>query len=325
MLDPVSIASAAAQTGAAWDKLKGYVDRGYSPWQQVSSGQLGEGWNKVSESQLKNYNAMVDWLNKQYSDDADLAKGTSTLETWFRKGHGADHNQHAAWSNYWIPSTSDNEILNSYVASGLGDFDTYRQQMQDQFLRDYENKSSEVSKNTINDILGTFNKDSILTDKDTAQYNDALAKLDAQKARGYLSDSGYAKALEQLNAERSINQSALNSAFNAQYNSWTDDLNQAFQKGLMSQEALNDEYAWTNRGSLNFTDALSGLNKVGDSIKSYGQGTLNSLFDASNQYTPDEYIATGAASQGQYNPFDTSMLTSTKKKKKPTGENVGEM
>ena len=158
-----------------------------------------------------------------------------------------------------------------------------------------------------------------VTDRDTAAFDEAKAKLDAQKAYGYLSDTGYAKALEKLRGQTAMNQDAMRQAGVGAQTQFLSDLGQ--QYGTIQ----NNPWDWaSNQRDINRDQDWLNFTKWGQDNQ-LSQGYLNSLMDAANQYTPDEWIAYGAGAQGQYNPYLDFTAGARKKRKDLNNENINEV
>lgn len=141
------------------------------------------------------------------------------------------------------------------------------------------------------------NAGSLASSVDQQQYDTAKRKLDQQLARGYLDQSGYSKALSQLNDNRAANRKALLDIGNNQIDQWKTDLRQEYQNRLDSD--LTDD--WIKNYNAWKSDDMSGLyNDANRAADLYLQNTisddyLKSLMGQSNMYNPYQYMATGIA------------------------------
>lgn len=275
---------------------------------------------QVSADQWNNYNKAIDFLNQSGLYEDQYQKGIKDTSA-IKKSSKLKGSKTRYYDHYGVWNDTGNSALDNYINSGLGDWDQYQQAQTTAFNNQYNLASDNYLRDYINQYLDPYrtNLDTSLNTANDKQFADAKSKLDAQLSRGYLSDTGYNKALADLEAQVSGNLGGLSNVYNSQLNSWNDDISQAWAKGANASSLANDPYAWLNADKyMQFDEAKRGVGSLGDHITNYGGGLMDSLLAANNSYNPDEYIATGANYQGVFNPeFDFN----TKKKK--NAENIG--
>ena len=277
----------------------------------------------LHETSQGNYNAYNDLLNLRNQDLASnqqvtgqSASGVKAIKKSTSKGHKTNY-----YNQYGIGNQSGDYAMDQYAdyllgggKQGASDWLATQQNAYQRDMNDAYNSQVNDYTNALQQMIGTG-----VTDRDTAAFDEAKSKLDAQKAYGYLSDTGYAKALEKLRGQTAMNQDAMRQAGLGAQTQFLSDLGQ--QYGTIQ----NDPWDWaTNQRDINRDQDWLNFTKWGQDNQ-LGQDYLNSLMDAANQYTPDEWIAYGAGSQGQYNPYQDFTAGTRKKRKDLNNENINEV
>lgn len=287
------------------------------------------GISRVSKSAYDNYGDLRNLYNEGRTQDdwagTGQAKGQDTTVVKKKKPWGSTKTSTYVQDVYGLGQsqgdTAGDYALNQYRDyllgngnKGASDWLSNQQNAYQSSMNDAYNSQVNDYTNAIQQMIGTG-----VTDRDTAAFDEAKSKLDAQKAYGYLSDTGYAKALEKLRGQTAMNQDAMRQAGVGAQTQFLSDLGQ--QYGTIQ----NNPWDWaTNQRDINRDQDWLNFTKWGQDNQ-LGQGYLNSLMDAANQYTPDEWIAYGAGSQGQYNPYQDFTAGTRKKRKDLNNENINEV
>ena len=287
------------------------------------------GISRVSKSAYDNYGDLRNLYNEGRTQDdwagTGQAKGQDTTvvkkkqpwgstktSTYVQDVYGLGQSQGDTAGDYALNQYRDYLLGNGN--KGASDWLANQQNAYQSSMNDAYNSQVNDYTNAIQQMIGTG-----VTDRDTAAFDEAKSKLDAQKAYGYLSDTGYAKALEKLRGQTAMNQDAMRQAGIGAQTQFLSDLGQ--QYGTIQ----NNPWDWaTNQRDINRDQDWLNFTKWGQDNQ-LGQGYLNSLMDAANQYTPDEWIAYGAGSQGQYNPYQDFTAGTRKKRKDLNNENINEV
>ena len=279
--------------------------------------------NGIRETSQGNYNAYNDLLNlrnqglasnKQVTGQS--ASGVKAVKKSTSKGHKTNY-----YNQYGIGNQSGDYAMDQYADyllgggnQGASDWLATQQNAYQNAMNDAYNSQVNDYTNAIQQMIGAG-----VTDRDTAAFDEAKSKLDAQKAYGYLSDTGYAKALDKLRGQTALNQDAMRQAGVGAQTKFLSDLGQ--QYGTIQ----NNPWDWAaNQRDINRDQDWLNFTKWGQDNQ-LSQGYLNSLMDAANQYTPDEWIAYGAGAQGQYNPYQDFTTGTRKKRKDLNNENINEV
>ena len=287
------------------------------------------GISRVSKSAYDNYGDLRNLYNEGRTQDdwagTGQAKGRDTTvvkkkqpwgstktSTYVQDVYGLGQSQGDTAGDYALNQYRDYLLGNGN--KGASDWLSNQQNAYQSSMNDAYNSQVNDYTNAIQQMIGTG-----VTDRDTAAFDEAKSKLDAQKAYGYLSDTGYAKALDKLRGQTAMNQDAMRQAGVGAQTQFLSDLGQ--QYGTIQ----NNPWDWaTNQRDINRDQDWLNFTKWGQDNQ-LGQGYLNSLMDAANQYTPDEWIAYGAGSQGQYNPYQDFTAGTRKKRKDLNNENINEV
>lgn len=287
------------------------------------------GINRVSKSAYDNYGDLRNLYNegKAQNDWAGTgqAKGQDTTVVKKKKPWGSTKTKTYVTDVYGLGQsqgdTAGDYALNQYRDyllgggnKGASDWLSNQQNAYQSSMNDAYNSQVNDYTNAIQQMIGAG-----VTDRDAAAFDEAKSKLDAQKAYGYLSDTGYAKALEKLRNQTAMNQDAMRQAGVGAQTQFLSDLGQ--QYGTIQ----NNPWDWaSNQRDINRDQDWLNFTKWGQDNQ-LSQGYLNSLMDAANQYTPDEWIAYGAGTQGQYNPYQDFTAGIRKKRKDLNNENINEV
>lgn len=273
---------------------------------------------KTDQSQYDRYNSLVDMWNKDHADDPYY--GLS------KKQSGYYHSGDTKWypDFYGITTDSGNTAFDRYADSLLkGNRQSASDWLNSQ-IGSYADKFKEQANNTVNDYLSSY-KDNMQNNINSAQqkaYEEAKKRLDAQKAYGYLSNTGYQNALQKLQGQTGMVNDAMYNAYSGTINNWEKNLNDIFT------QKQNQLGAWDWSTGKTFDTTKSWLD-ASNNAKLYNQNAmnndiLNSVMDQANLYSPDEWIAYGAGTQGQYNPY-VDYTAGTKKKKQTSTEGINEV
>ena len=287
------------------------------------------GINRVSKSAYDNYGDLRNLYNEGKAQDdwagTGQAKGQDTTVVKEKQPWGSTKKRTYVTDVYGLGQaqgdTAGDYALNQYRDYLLGDGNkgasdwlANQQNAYQSAMNDAYNSQVNDYTNAIQQMIGTG-----VTDRDAAAFDEAKSKLDAQKAYGYLSDTGYAKALEKLRGQTAMNQHAMRQAGVGAQTQFLSDLGQ--QYGTIQ----NNPWDWaSNQRDINRDQDWLNFTKWGQDNQ-LSQGYLNSLMDAANQYTPDEWIAYGAGTQGQYNPYYDFTAGARKKRKDLNNENINEV
>ena len=302
---------------------------GTKRWYSSNTGDWGaRGISDVSQSAYNNYGdlrnlynegkAQEDWAGNGQARGQDVAVikksglGGHKTKTYVNNRYGLAQSQGDTAGDYALNQYRD--YLLGGGNKGASDWLANQQNAYQYAMNDAYNSQVNDYTNAIQQMIGSG-----VTDRDAAAFDEAKAKLDAQKAYGYLSDTGYAKALEKLRGQTAMNQDAMRQAGVGAQTQFLSDLGQ--QYGTIQ----NNPWDWaTNQRDINRDQDWLNFTKWGQDNQ-LSQGYLNSLMDAANQYTPDEWIAYGAGSQGQYNPYQDFTAGIRKKRKNLNNENINEV
>lgn len=279
------------------------------------------GINRVSKNAYDNYGDLLNIYNTGRAQD-DLATDGRALGKDYVKKRTLRHGTRTrAYDVYGLGGDTGNYAMDQYKDyllgggnKGASDWLSDQQNAYQSSMNDAYNSQVNDYTNAIQQMIGAG-----VTDRDTAAFDEAKSKLDAQKAYGYLSDTGYAKALEKLRGQTAMNQDAMRQAGVGAQTQFLSDLGQ--QYGTIQ----NNPWDWANnQRDINRDQDWLNFTKWGQDNQ-LSQGYLNSLMDAANQYTPDEWIAYGAGAQGQYNPYQDFTVGTRKKRKDLNNENINEV
>lgn len=280
------------------------------------------------ETSGKNYNNMNQLAKMWNSDNPNEYVGNAT-NTWEHiygggRSRSGKKKSEVHETHYGINANTGNQALDQYANYLLGGGTQGATDWVTGKRTDYSNAMKDASKAAVSGYINPYRQsqqDSVNNSLNSA-FDEAKAKLDAQKAYGYLSDVGYQKALDKLTNQRGSVQSGMNDVYNAQVSDWENNLNDMYNRALSNIGAWDwvnpfdvsgGEYAKQNALAQNYAQ------------NSINQDILNSLMSDANTFTPEEWIAYGAGNQGQYNPF-IDFTPSSKRKKRPTStEGINEV
>ena len=279
------------------------------------------GISKVGQDAYNKYGDLLNIYNTGRAQD-DLATDGRVMGKDYVKKRTVRHGTRTReYDVYGLGGDTGNYAMDQYKDyllgggnKGASDWLSDQQNAYQSAMNDAYNSQVNDYTNAIQQMIGTG-----VTDRDTAAFDEAKAKLDAQKAYGYLSDTGYAKALEKLRGQTAMNQDAMRKAGVGAQTQFLSDLGQ--QYGTIQ----NNPWDWANnQRDINRDQDWLNFTKWGQDNQ-LSQGYLNSLMDAANQYTPDEWIAYGAGTQGQYSPYLDFTPGYRKPRKKLNNENINEV
>lgn len=274
----------------------------------------------VNRDQYNRYNDLVNLWNQdnpnEYTQGADV-HGVKAIKKSTSKGHKTNY-----YDQYGIDPTGSNYALNKYAQDLIGgntlSASDWLSGQRTAYTDAYQKAADEAVKNYLNPYQS--NMQSSISSAQKAAFDEAKAKLDAQKAYGYLSDVGYNNALAKLQNQTGTVNDAMYNAYAGKLDEWEQNLNDMYNQG----KGLIGGWNWANN-SMDYTKDQNWLDAAAQAglynQNAMNQGILSSVMDMANTYTPEEWIAYGAGTQGQYNPFVD--FTSGKKKKKNTTSTEG--
>ena len=283
-----------------------------------------QGINRVSQGQYNRYGDLRDLYNTGKSQDDWAGNGQAMGQDYVKKRTVRHGTKTKAYDVYGLGS-SDGDTAGDYA---LNQYKDYLVNNGSQGAQDWLNNRSSAYANNMgtgmSDLRRSYSDalDAMInqgvTDRDTAAFDEAKAKLDTQKAYGYLSNTGYANALAKLQAQTGLNQQAMRTAGLGAQSNYLTDYDQRYaqiQNNPWDWAQYRDDYTrdqdWLDFNRYAEQNALS-------------QDYLNSLMDAANLYTPEEWIAYGAGTQGQYNPYQ-DFTSGNRKRKKNYNDNINEV
>ena len=293
-----------------WTNTGDWADLGISRVGQDTYNKYGDLRNLYNEGRTQdNWATDGRAMGKDYVKKRTVRHGTRTREY---DVYGLGQSQGDTAGDYALNQYRD--YLLDGGNKGASDWLANQQNAYQSAMNDAYNSQVNDYTNAIQQMIGAG-----VTDRDAAAFDEAKSKLDAQKAYGYLSDTGYAKALEKLRNQTAMNQDAMRQAGVGAQTQFLSDLGQ--QYGTIQ----NNPWDWaSNQRDINRDQDWLNFTKWGQDNQ-LSQGYLNSLMDAANQYTPDEWIAYGAGAQGQYNPYQDFTAGTRKKRKDLNNENINEV
>lgn len=276
---------------------------------------------RINKDQYDKYNDLVKQWNADNPDqyaEGNSTQGTKAIKKSTSRGHKTSY-----FMQYGLGNQAGNQALDQYANYLLGGGTQGATDWVTGKRTDYSNAMKDASKAAVSGYIDPYRQsqqDSVNNSLNSA-FEEAKAKLDAQKAYGYLSDVGYQKALDKLTNQRGAVQSGMNDVYNAQVSNWENNLNDMYNRAISGIKGWD----WVNPfdvegGEYSKQNALA-QNYAQNSIN---QDILNSLMSDANTFTPEEWIAYGAGNQGQYNPFIDFTPTSRKKRTTST-EGINEV
>lgn len=322
LLSPIGTV-AGANIGTALGALGGALGLGTGAKKVMrdDASTWGNKYQRVPSNIYNKYNDLVKQWNadnpNQYTEGGST-RGTYAVKKSTSRGHKTNY-----YGQYGINMNTGNQAVDQYANYLLGGGTQGATDWVTGKRTDYSNAMKDAAKSAVSGYIDPYRQsqqDSVNSSLNTA-FEEAKAKLDAQKAYGYLSDVGYQKALDKLMNQRGSVQSGMNDVYNAQISNWENNLNDMYNtaiSGIKGWDWVNPfdvdggEYAKQNALAKNYAQ------------NSINQDILNSLMSDANTFTPEEWIAYGAGNQGQYNPFIDFTPTSRKKRTTST-EGINEV
>lgn len=273
----------------------------------------------------QNYNNVNDLVKQWNADNPNsyVGNATSTMTDVY-KGRG----KWGKKKTYYIPAyavnqNTGNSVVDQYTNYLLGGGNQGANDWLAGQRKSYSDAMGSAVDQAVRDYMSGYksNQGAAVNNAQSSAYDEAKAKLDAQKAYGYLSDVGYQKALDKLNSQTGNVRAAMNDAYSAQLQNWEDNLNQMYAKATGGIGAWDFANPFTENAL--YKDAVNNAaNYAGTSMSN---DILSSLLGNVDLYTPDEWIAYGAGAQGQYNPFSDFANTSRRKKNVTSTEGINEV
>lgn len=314
MVDPIT----AAVAGAALNGLGGLLGSGAS-----YRGTLGD--QGQTRTTAQNYNNVNDLVKQWNADNPNsyVGNATSTMTDVF-KGKGKWGKGKTYYSPaYAVNQNTGNSVVDQYTNYLLGGGNQGANDWLSRQRKAYSDAMSSAANQAVRDYMSGYrgNQGSAVDTAQNSAYEEAKAKLDAQKAYGYLSDVGYQKALDKLNAQTGNVRAAMNDAYSVQLQNWEDNLNQMYAKATGGIGAWDFANPFTEN-ALYKDAAANAANYAGTSMS---DDVLSSLLSNVDLYTPDQWIAYGAGNQGQYNPLSDFSTTGRRKKNVTSTEGINEV
>lgn len=302
------------------------IGNGFAKKGPTYMGRVGssDGYNQTSYQNYSNMNDLVNQWNKdnanQYVQDA-----TGSWTDFYKGGRSrSGKSKNDTFSvGYGIKNDTGNQAVDQYANYLLGGGTQNANDWLTGQRSAYTTGMQNAAKSAVNNYMDPFisgQQDSINAAQQSA-FDEAKAKLDRQKAYGYLSDLGYQKALDKLNTQTGSVRSNMNDVYNAQLNNWSNNLNDMYQKAINGAGAWDFVNPFDREGSDYYRQNQLAQNYAQNSMN---QDIMNSLLADANTYTPEQWIAYGAGEQGAYNPF-ADFTSGTRRKKTTSTEGINEV
>lgn len=283
----------------------------------------GSNITEVNQDQYNRYNDLVNLWNadnpNEYTEGSDVY-GQKIIKKSTSSGH-----KNKRYDQYGIDPNASNYALNQYAQDIIGGNKLSASDWLSGKRSAYTDDYQKAADTAVSDYLNPYktNMQSSITSAQQSALNEAIAKLDAQKAYGYLSELGYQNALAKLKTQTGAVNDAMYNAYKGKLGEWEQNLNDMYAKGK-GQIGGWDWAAYQN----DYSQDQNWLNAMAEA-KSYNQNAmsndvLSSVMDMANTYTPEEWIAYGAGTQGQYNPTE-GFSPVGKRKKKVSTEGINEV
>ena len=281
-----------------------------------------QGQTRTTAQNYKNVNDLV----KQWNTDnpnSYVDNATSSPTDVFK-----GRSKKLKSKTYYVPAfavnqNTGNSVVDQYTNYLLGGGTQGANDWLSGQRKSYADAMGSAADQAVRDYLSGYksNQGAAVNNAQSSAYDEAKAKLDAQKAYGYLSDVGYQKALDKLNAQTGNVRAAMNDAYSAQLQNWEDNLNQMYAKATGGIGAWDFANPFTENAL--YKDAVANAaNYAGTSMS---DDVLGSLLNNVDLYTPDQWIAYGAGNQGQYNPLSDFSTTGRRKKNVTSTEGINEV
>lgn len=324
MADYVKNAAVGAALGGVTGGLTGALGTTTKKTMRDDASNWGSNISRVNQDQYNRYNDLVNLWNadnpNEYTEGSDV-HGTLAVKSGSRLGgHKTKY-----YDQYGIDPNASNYALNQYAQDIIGGNKLSASDWLGGKRSAYTDAYQKAADTAVSDYLNPYktNMQSSITSAQQSAFDEAKAKLDAQKAYGYLSDLGYQNALAKLQGQTGTVNDAMYNAYAGKLGEWEQNLNDMYAKG----KGQIGGWDWaTNQG--NYSQDQNWLDAAAEA-KSYNQNAmsndiLSSVMDMANTYTPEEWIAYGAGTQGQYNPTEGFSPTG-KRKKKVSTEGINEV
>lgn len=290
------------------------------------AGRIGSS-DGYTQTSAQGYNNMNDLVNQWNADNPNkhVQGATGSWYDVYKGGRSSSgrSKRDIVSIGYGINSNTGNQALDQYANYLLGGGTQGATDWLTGQRNSYSNAMQDAAKAAVSGYIDPYmqsQQDNVNNSLNSA-FDEAKAKLDAQKAYGYLSDVGYQKALDKLMNQRGSVQSGMNDVYNAQISSWENSLNDMYNKAISGVKGWDWVNPFDAEGSEYFKQNTLAQNYAQNSIN---QDILNSLMSDANTFTPEEWIAYGAGNQGQYNPF-IDFIPTSKKKRTTSTEGINEV
>lgn len=284
----------------------------------------GSNITEVNRDQYNRYNDLVNLWNadnpNEYTGGSDVY-GQKIIKKSTSRGH-----KNKRYDQFGIDPNASNYALNQYAQDIIGGNNLSASDWLGGKRSAYSDAYQNAADTAVGDYLNPYrtNMQSSITSAQQSAFDEAKARLDAQKAYGYLSDLGYQNALAKLQGQTGTVNDAMYNAYAGKLGEWEQNLNDMYAKG----KGQIGGWDWaTNRGDYsrgqNWLDAAQQAGLYNQNAMS--NDILSSVMDMANTYTPEEWIAYGAGTQGQYNPFIDFTPYSGRKKRTTSTEGINEV
>lgn len=284
----------------------------------------GSNITEVNRDQYNRYNDLVNLWNadnpNEYTQGSDV-HGQKVIKKSTSRGH-----KNKRYDQFGIDPNASNYALNQYAQDIIGGNSLSASDWLGGKRSAYSDAYQNAADTAVGDYLNPYrtNMQSSITSAQQSAFDEAKARLDAQKAYGYLSDLGYQNALAKLQGQTGTVNDAMYNAYAGKLGEWEQNLNDMYAKG----KGQIGGWDWaTNQGDYsrgqNWLDAAQQAGLYNQNAMS--NDILSSVMDMANTYTPEEWIAYGAGTQGQYNPFIDFTPYSGRKKRTTSTEGINEV
>lgn len=279
----------------------------------------------LTETSGTNYSNVNNLVNQWNADNPNqyVQGATGGWQDLYQKDKSMGRKATTVVNHYGINSNTGNQAVDQYANYLLGGGTQGASDWLQGQRSKYNTDMQKAAKSAVSGYIDPYRnaqQDSINTALEAA-YNESLAKLDRQKAYGYLSDLGHQKAVDKLYQQRGSVQSGMNDVYNAQLSNWENNLNDMYQKAINGVGAWDFVNPFDREGSDYYKQNQLAQNYAQNSINN---DIMNSLLSQANTFTPEEWIAYGAGEQGAYNPF-ADFTSGMRRKKTTSTEGINEV
>lgn len=284
----------------------------------------GDRYSKASQQAYNNYNELLGLMNQDRSTGDYLGGDSATGITSIKKT-SPFKNKTKHYTSYGLGSQSGNYALDQYAKDLLGGYSGGASSWADQQRNAYQKSLDAQAKSLYGEYLDPYKTNQLQSTETANQtaYDQAKAKLDQQRTYGYLSDVGYQNALTKLNNETARVKQSMGSVYEAQVSDWEKALQQAYSSQVTPEAWSFSDYAGNAGADQEWLDYSNWAKNYG--AANIGQEYLDSLMANADSYNPDLYIAYGAGTQGEYNPYLDFTVGQKRKKKDVSTTGINEV